>query len=119
MSTRPPSISLHQVAKRRVEVILGLLEGRVFRLALGSRLPRLRRNAEGVGDAGENGHALVHRHDAAYRHAIESVQLWVEDALEDGEKLPRSRSLMELAADREVRRAFSRRRGGSSSKIGR
>ena len=45
--------------------------------------------------------------DAAYRHAIEAVQLWVEDALEDGEKLPRSRPLMELAADREVRRALA------------
>jgi predicted RNase H-like HicB family nuclease len=45
--------------------------------------------------------------DAAYRHAIEAVRLWVEDTLEDGEKLPRPRSLMELAADREVRRALA------------
>src|SRR5262249_35000276 len=52
------SISLHQVAERRAEVILGLLEGRVFGLALGSRLPRLRRNAEGASDASENGYAL-------------------------------------------------------------
>ena len=51
-------ISLRQVAERRVEVILGLLEGRIFGLALGSRLPRLRRNAEGASDAGDNGHAL-------------------------------------------------------------
>ena len=58
----PISISLHQVAERRVDGILGLLEGRMLDLALGSRLSRLRRNAEGAGDAGENGHALVHRH---------------------------------------------------------
>jgi hypothetical protein len=45
--------------------------------------------------------------DAAYCHAIEAVRLWVEDAFEDGEKLPRPRSLMELAADREVRRALA------------
>jgi len=45
--------------------------------------------------------------DAAYRNAVEAVRLWVEDALEDGERLPRPRSLMELAADREVRRALA------------
>jgi predicted RNase H-like HicB family nuclease len=45
--------------------------------------------------------------DAAYRNAIEAVRLWVEDALEDGEKLPRARSLMEVLADREVRRALT------------
>ena len=42
--------------------------------------------------------------DAAYHNAIEAVQLWVEA----GGKLPRPRSLMELAADREVRRALGR-----------
>ena len=44
--------------------------------------------------------------DAAYRNAIEAVRLWIEDALEDGEKPPRPRSLKELLADREVRRAL-------------
>src|SRR5215831_14207026 len=42
--------------------------------------------------------------DAAYHNAIEAVQLWVEA----GGTLPRPRSLMELAADREVRRALGR-----------
>jgi predicted RNase H-like HicB family nuclease len=45
--------------------------------------------------------------DAAYRNAIEAVRLWVEDALEAGEKLPAARSLMELLADRDVRRALA------------
>ena len=46
--------------------------------------------------------------DAAYRNGVEAVRLWVEeDALEDGEKLPRPRSLMELLAGREVRRALA------------
>jgi predicted RNase H-like HicB family nuclease len=45
--------------------------------------------------------------DAAYRNAIEAVRLWVEDALEAGEKLPPSRSLMELLADRDVRRVLA------------
>jgi predicted RNase H-like HicB family nuclease len=45
--------------------------------------------------------------DAAYRNAIEAVRLWVEDALEDGEKLPRARSLMEMLADKDVRRALA------------
>ena len=45
--------------------------------------------------------------DASYRNAIEAVRLWVEDALEDDEKLPRPRSLMELLADRQVRRAIA------------
>jgi predicted RNase H-like HicB family nuclease len=45
--------------------------------------------------------------DAAYRNAIEAVRLWVEDALEDGEKLPHPRSLFEVMADGDVRRALS------------
>ena len=45
--------------------------------------------------------------DASYRNAIEAVRLWVDDALEDDEKLPRPRSLMELLADRQVRRAIA------------
>ena len=44
--------------------------------------------------------------DAAYRNAIEAVRLWIEDALEDGEKLPRPRSLKEMLADREIRRTL-------------
>jgi predicted RNase H-like HicB family nuclease len=44
--------------------------------------------------------------DAAYRNAIEAVRLWIEDALGDGEKLPRPRSLKEMLADREIRRTL-------------
>jgi predicted RNase H-like HicB family nuclease len=44
--------------------------------------------------------------DAAYRNAIEAVRLWVGDALKDGEKIPRPRSLEKLIADRDVRRAL-------------
>jgi predicted RNase H-like HicB family nuclease len=42
--------------------------------------------------------------DAAYRNAIEAVRLWVEDALEDGEKIPEPRSMAEIVADPELRR---------------
>jgi predicted RNase H-like HicB family nuclease len=45
--------------------------------------------------------------DAAYRNAIAAVRLWVEDALQDGEKLPRPHSLFDLMADGEVRRALT------------
>jgi predicted RNase H-like HicB family nuclease len=45
--------------------------------------------------------------DAAFRNAIEAIRLWVEDALEDGERLPPARSLAALLADREVRRALA------------
>jgi predicted RNase H-like HicB family nuclease len=45
--------------------------------------------------------------DAAYRNAIEAVRLWVEDALEDGEKLPRSRSLLRFLVDPDIRRALA------------
>ena len=45
--------------------------------------------------------------DAAYRNAIEAVRLWVEDALEDGEKIPHARSMADLAGDNEVRRALA------------
>jgi len=45
--------------------------------------------------------------DAAYRNAIAAVRLWVEDALADGETLPRARSLAELLADRQIRRALA------------
>jgi predicted RNase H-like HicB family nuclease len=40
--------------------------------------------------------------DQVYRNAIEAVQLWVKDALADGEKLPRPRSVEELRADKEI-----------------
>jgi predicted RNase H-like HicB family nuclease len=45
--------------------------------------------------------------DASYRNAIAAVRLWVEDALADGEKLPRPRSLVEMLADRDIRRALA------------
>lgn len=44
--------------------------------------------------------------DAAYSNAVEAVRLWVEDALEDGERLPHPRSLIELTADNEIRGAL-------------
>jgi predicted RNase H-like HicB family nuclease len=46
--------------------------------------------------------------DAAYRNVIEAVRLWIEDAVQDGEKPPRPRELAELvAADRDVRAALA------------
>jgi predicted RNase H-like HicB family nuclease len=45
--------------------------------------------------------------DAAYRDAIDAVRLWIEFALADGEKIPRARSLMEVAVDQETRRALA------------
>jgi predicted RNase H-like HicB family nuclease len=45
--------------------------------------------------------------DASYRNAIAAVRLWVEDALADGEKLPRARSLMDMLADRDIRRTLA------------
>ena len=41
--------------------------------------------------------------EAAYRNAIEAVRLWVEDALQEGEKLPRPRSMLEIMTDPEAR----------------
>jgi predicted RNase H-like HicB family nuclease len=41
--------------------------------------------------------------DAAYRNAVEAVRLWVEDALQEGEKLPRPRSMLEIMTDPEAR----------------
>jgi predicted RNase H-like HicB family nuclease len=46
--------------------------------------------------------------DRAYRNAVEAVQLWVKDALADGEKLPRPRSVEELRADKEIAAALAR-----------
>ena len=45
--------------------------------------------------------------EAAYRNAVEAVRLWVEDALEEGEKLPFPRSAFELMKDAEVRAALA------------
>jgi predicted RNase H-like HicB family nuclease len=44
--------------------------------------------------------------DAAYRNAVEAVRLWVDDALEDGETIPRPRSLPEVMIDDEIRGAL-------------
>jgi predicted RNase H-like HicB family nuclease len=45
--------------------------------------------------------------DAAYRNAIEAVRLWIEDALEDGEKLPRPRSPFDLMKNADVRASLA------------
>ena len=45
--------------------------------------------------------------DAAYRNAIEAVRLWIEDAREAGEKIPRPRAPEELRVDRKVCRALA------------
>jgi predicted RNase H-like HicB family nuclease len=44
--------------------------------------------------------------EAAYRNAIEAVRLWVEDAIQEGERLPRPRAFIELMMDREIARAL-------------
>ena len=46
--------------------------------------------------------------EAAQRNAVEAVRLWIEDALEEGEKIPRPRSPIELMALRDVHEALSR-----------
>jgi predicted RNase H-like HicB family nuclease len=45
--------------------------------------------------------------EAAYRNAVEAVRLWVEDAVEDGEKLPPARGLIAMMADSDVRKALA------------
>jgi predicted RNase H-like HicB family nuclease len=45
--------------------------------------------------------------DEALRRATEAVRLWAEDALADGEKLPRPRSAEALRNDPEVARALA------------
>ena len=40
--------------------------------------------------------------DEALRNAVEAVRLWVEDAIDDGEVLPRPRSVEALRADPEI-----------------
>jgi predicted RNase H-like HicB family nuclease len=46
--------------------------------------------------------------DEALRNAIEAVRLWAEDAIADGETLPRPRNAEELRADAEVAGAIAR-----------
>jgi predicted RNase H-like HicB family nuclease len=46
--------------------------------------------------------------DRALRRAVEAVRLWVEDALADGEKLPRPRSAEAVRRDPEVAAALAR-----------
>ena len=45
--------------------------------------------------------------DAALRNAVDAVRLWVEDAMDDGEALPPSRSVEELRADPEIAAALA------------
>ena len=45
--------------------------------------------------------------DEALRRAVEAVRLWAEDALADGEKMPKPRSIEKLRADPEVARALA------------
>jgi predicted RNase H-like HicB family nuclease len=45
--------------------------------------------------------------DRAYRNAVEAVQIWVKDAVADGEKLPRPRSVEELRTDKEIAAALA------------
>ncbi len=44
--------------------------------------------------------------DEALRNAVEAVRLWVEDALDDGEVLPRPRSVEALRADLDIAAAL-------------
>ena len=46
--------------------------------------------------------------DLALRRAVEAVRLWAEDALADGEKLPKPRSAEAVRRDREVAAALAR-----------
>jgi len=45
--------------------------------------------------------------DEALRNAVSAVRLWAEDALSDGENLPKPRSAEQLRADPEVAEAIS------------
>src|ERR1700680_4206050 len=46
--------------------------------------------------------------DEALRNAIEAVRLWAEDALADGEELPKPRSAELLRADPEIAAAIAK-----------
>ena len=45
--------------------------------------------------------------DEALRNAVEALRLWVEDAIADGEKLPKPRSVEELRADPYIAEAIA------------
>ena len=45
--------------------------------------------------------------DEALRNAVEAVRLWIEDAINDGEALPTSRSVEALRANREIAAALT------------
>src|SRR6266700_5951841 len=47
------------------------------------------------------------RNDEALRNAIEAVRLWAEDAIADGEELPKPRSAETLRADPAVAQAIT------------
>jgi predicted RNase H-like HicB family nuclease len=49
--------------------------------------------------------------DEVLHRAIEAVRLWAEDALADGEKLPKPRSIEALRADPEVAEALAKGAG--------
>jgi predicted RNase H-like HicB family nuclease len=45
--------------------------------------------------------------DEALRNAAEAIRLWAEDALADGEKIPKPRSAEQLRKDKDVARALA------------
>jgi predicted RNase H-like HicB family nuclease len=45
--------------------------------------------------------------DDALTHAAEAIRLWAEDALADGEKLPKPRSAEQIRKDRDVAKALA------------
>ncbi len=44
--------------------------------------------------------------DAALKNAAEAIRLWAEDAMAEGEKIPKPRSAEQLRKDRDVARAL-------------
>ena len=45
--------------------------------------------------------------DAALKNAAEAIRLWAEDAVADGEKIPKPRSAEQLRKDKDVARALA------------
>ena len=45
--------------------------------------------------------------DEALKNAAEAIRLWVEDAIADGEKIPKPRSAEHLRTDKDVARALA------------
>lgn len=45
--------------------------------------------------------------DDALTHAAEAIRLWAEDALADGEKLPKPRSAEQIRKDKDVAKALA------------